>query len=151
MDNSGRDAAAVASLSHLNPALACMRVCTGQSVVVGVAGGDRAAQQLLQVRRLHRGHVPGRLHPSSPRQGRPVLPAKQLSPISQRDWKKICRVQRHKLGVLTARFDIGALCDPIVRRMYVDKKRFKINAIASEISYLSGRTTAIIIDAILNF
>jgi len=55
------------------------RACVGQSAFVCSAGSDRAASQLLQVRRLHRGHVPGVLHPSTARQGRPVLPAKQLS------------------------------------------------------------------------
>ena len=49
---------------------------------------------------------------------------------------------------------MGAFCDPMVRRMYVDEKRFtrmqSLQAVPREISSLSGRTIAIIIDAVLN-
>jgi len=32
---------------------------------------------------------------------------------------------------LTIRFDMGAFCDLMVRKIYVDENRFQINAVAS--------------------
>jgi len=46
MDNSGPDAAAVASLSHLNPALACARACVCVCVCVQ---DSRLLSALLEV------------------------------------------------------------------------------------------------------
>jgi len=65
-----------------------------------------------------------------------------------------CQLSRSLLQ-LTVRFDMGAFCDPMVRRMYADENGSKqmqaLQAFPREISYLSDRTVAIILDATLKF